>query len=347
MVEIDGSRYSGSGTVVRQAVAFGALTARPVRILNARASRPKPGLRPQHVRVVEAIRELVDGNTEGVRVGSQEFTFWPGALRLKAHYVWDIGSAGSTVLLAIAVLPVLAFAPHPVRVELRGGIFQDFAPSVYHLQQVLLPVLARMNLQATVEMARPGYVPQGGGILHLATTPAPGPLRPTVLDRRPSLESVSGIALASHLEDRGVARRMAQAAQRVLLGAGHRASIETLNDTTAAQPGGGLALFANLAGGWRLASDCAGARGRPAEFIGRQVAQHLLEDLATGATLDRFAADQVIPFAALAEGESRFRVPRETEHIRSNAWLAHEFLGAEVRVDGQILSIRGVGFRPA
>ena len=35
-----------------------------------------------------------------------------------------------------------------------------------------------------------------------------------------------------------------------------------------------------------------------------------MEDLQTGATLDRYAADQVIPFAALAAGESRFRIPQ-------------------------------------
>nr|NIR33937.1 RNA 3'-phosphate cyclase [Desulfuromonadales bacterium]NIR46310.1 RNA 3'-phosphate cyclase [Gemmatimonadota bacterium]NIT68614.1 RNA 3'-phosphate cyclase [Gemmatimonadota bacterium]NIU53143.1 RNA 3'-phosphate cyclase [Gemmatimonadota bacterium]NIV25310.1 RNA 3'-phosphate cyclase [Gemmatimonadota bacterium] len=53
MLEIDGSRYSGSGTIVRQATMLAALTRRPVRLVNVRVRRPQPGLRPQHVRVVE------------------------------------------------------------------------------------------------------------------------------------------------------------------------------------------------------------------------------------------------------------------------------------------------------
>src|SRR5512146_1165602 len=164
MLTIDGSRYSGSGTIVRQAVAFSALTGRAIHVVNARAKRQKPGLRPQHIRVIEAIAELVNGRTEGVAQGSQEFTFRPGPFKTGRHYYWDIGSAGSTTMLGLGILPVLAFAGSQITVELRGGLFQDFAPSAFHLQHVLLPMLRRMGLRAAVEIGRPGYVPRGDGI---------------------------------------------------------------------------------------------------------------------------------------------------------------------------------------
>ncbi len=346
MVEIDGSRYSGSGTIVRQAIVLAALTGQPVHITNARAHRAKPGLQPQHVRVVEAIRELVDGSTEGGSRGSQEVKFSPRQMRGDAaHYLWDIGSAGSTTLLALAALPVLAFTPKPAEAELRGGIFQDFAPSFYHLQRVMLPLLCRMGMQAELEMCRPGYVPTGGGILRLSTKPKQGCLRPLIHDRMGGLECLSGIALASHLESRGVARRMSEAASGALKAEGHQANIEIREETEALQRGAALALFANLAEGWRLGADCAGAPGRPAEVIGKRVASLLLSDLRSGATLDHFAADQIITFAALAEGESRFRIPKLTDHIQSNAWLANEFLGARVEIKEQIMVVHGVGFR--
>jgi RNA 3'-terminal phosphate cyclase len=53
----------------------------------------------------------------------------------------------------------------------------------------------------------------------------------------------------------------------------------------------------------------------------------------------------MITFAALAEGESRFRIPNLTDHIQSNAWLASEFLGARVDINGQIMAVHGVGFQ--
>ncbi len=345
MITLDGSRYSGSGTIVRQAVGLAALTQQPVHVIHARSRRAKPGLQPQHMRVVQAIRELVNGRTEGVHQGSQEFRFWPGAIQAGAGpYLWDIGSAGSTTLLALAVLPLMAFAPGPIEAELRGGVFQDFAPSFFHLRHVVLPLLAKMGLEATIEMERPGYVPRGGGILRLTAWPANRCLRPLVHEATRPPERLWGIALASHLERRSVARRMAESARESLQAQGFEAAVDIREDTDALQPGAALGLFADLGGGWRLGADWAGAFGRPAEVIGKRVAAQLLEDLRSGASLDRHVADQILPFAALAEGESRFRIPAPSEHIQSNAWLVGEFLGAQVEVHGHLMSIRGVGF---
>lgn len=341
MIEIDGSRYSGSGTIVRLAVMFAALTGRPVHIVNVRARRPKPGLRNQHVRVVQAIGQLVDAKLEGVFPGSMEVRFEPGALRLGRHYVWDIGSAGSTTMLALALLPVLAFTSSPVEVELRGGLFQDFAPSLFHLQHVILPLLARMGLEARATMDRPGYVPRGAGAWRLTVEPARGGLRGLRWDQAGAVRRVWGIALASHLAERRVSQRMAKSAADVLAGAGYEADFELVDDEASLQPGAALAAFAERDGGARLGADRAGARGRSAESIGRTVAAHLLEDLRSGATLDRYATDQIVSFAALAEGESRFRVAADTEHLHANVWLAREFLGVSIQVDALTLSVSG------
>ena len=182
MIEIDGSRYSGSGTIVRQAVAFAALTGQDVHITNARVRRRRPGLRRQHIRAIEAINELYGGTLAGCVEGSREIVFRPGTSAAARRYTWDIGSAGSTTMLTLAVLPVLAFAAAPVEVELRGGVFQDFAPTYFHLEHVVLPLLGRMGVDATLEMRQPGYVPTGGGILGLSLRPLRVPLRPLVLD---------------------------------------------------------------------------------------------------------------------------------------------------------------------
>jgi RNA 3'-terminal phosphate cyclase (ATP) len=314
-----------------------------VRIVKARARRAKPGLRPQHIRVVEAIRELVDGEAEGLSPGSQEVVFRPGTIGTGRRHRWDIGSAGSTTMLALAVLPVLAFAAAPVDVELRGGLFQDFAPSVFHLQHVMLPLLHRMGLDVRVGIGRPGYVPRGEGILNLTVTPAGHPLRSLARERAGAVTRLWGIALSSRLDARRVSERMADAAREALGRRGYDADIEIRNDTTALQPGAALALFADLGEEVRLGADRAGALGRTAESIGRHAARQLLEDVETGATLDRFAADQIIPFAALAEGESRFRIPAETEHVQTNAWLARMFLDAGAVLRDRLLVVTGIG----
>jgi len=346
MLTIDGSRYSGSGTIVRQAVAFSALTGRSVHVVNARAKRDKPGLRPQHIRVVEAIAELVNGRAEGLGPGSQEFTFRPGPIKTGRHYYWEIGSAGSTTMLSLGILPVLAFATSPITVELHGGLFQDFAPSVFHLQHVLLPMLRVMGLRAHAEIGRPGYVPRGEGILRLAVEPLTESLKPTVKEAAGPVTRLWGIALSSHLEERKVSQRMADTARDLLAKAGYEVEIEVCNDTESLQRGAALALFADREGASRLGADQAGALRRSAESIGKHVANQLLDDLKSGATLDRFVADQIIPFAALASGESRFIIPMVTDHVLTSAWLAETFLDAHVRIDGPRLVIQGIAFWP-
>lgn len=261
------------------------------------------------------------------------------------RYTWDIGSAGSTTALALAVLPVMAFGPAPVDVELRGGLFQDFAPSFYHLEHVMLPLLRRMGIDAEIKMERPGYVPRGGGIVHLTIRPVRDALRPLALEQPAPVERVWGVALSSHLEGRSVSRRMAEAATRVFAAAGYDAAFEVLYDSRALQPGAALAAFFDLAGGSRLGSDQAGAPGRRAEAIGKQVARQLLEDAGSGAMLDRYASDQIIPYASLAGGESRFRIPDITEHVQSGAWLAREFFGVDVKTAGHLVVIQGVGLK--
>ena len=249
-------------------------------------------------------------------------------------------------MLALGLLPVLAFSGSPVTVELRGGLFQDFAPSAFHLQHVLPPMLRHMGFTANVEIRRPGYVPRGDGILALTVHPLSEPFRPITCEEADSVTRIWGIALSSQLEERRVSERMADTACAVLAAAGYQADIELRHDTESLQRGAALALFADREGTSRLGADQAGALRRSAESIGTHVAIQLLDDLKSGATVDRFAADQIIPFAALAAGESRFIVPAVTDHMLASAWLAESFLGAHVGIDDQRMVINGVGFRP-
>lgn len=272
------------------------------------------------------------GTFDGVGVGSRSFSFSPGRLVPQGRYVWDVGTSGSATALALAVLPVLARRGQGVEIELQGGLFQDFAPSVFHLQHVLLPLIAGMGVRARLELVRPGYVPTGHGVVRLSAPPPPEVLRPCVLEQGGRVQSVWGIALSSHLDQREVSPRMARAARAAVAAAGLEAEIDERNDVTAAQPGAAFALFADLSGGARLGADCAGAPHRRAETIGTRVARQLQEEIASSATLDRFAADQVLPFAALAAGDSVFRVRSITEHVMTGAWLASLFLDVDVDV---------------
>ena len=119
-----------------------------------------------------------------------------------------------------------------------------------------------------------------------------------------------------------------------------------MTDDTAVQKGAALLLWGETEGGGRLGADQAGRVGRKSEAMARFVVKTFLEDWRSGAAVDRHLADQLILFAALARGESRYRIPTVTDHVVTNLWLVQQLLGAETILDGRRLQIRGVGWRP-
>jgi len=345
LIEIDGSQQSGSGTIVRFAVAFSALCDRSLRLVNARTRRTRPGLRPQHVAAVRACAELCQARTEGVCIDSREFSFRPGSRIRGGRYEWDIGTAGSATMLALGVLPLACLAESPLSARITGGMFQDFSPSPFHLRHVLAPLVRRMGASVELEVVRPGYVPAGAGVLELRVRPAAQGLAALELLDPGSVRAVRGIALASHLAERRVSERMARTCEEMLVAEGLSCAIERLDDTTASQPGAGLGVWAETSTGCLLGADCAGAPRRSSEAIGRRVARALLEDLASGAAVDRHLADQLVLFACLARGRTRYRVPADSAHLRTNLWLAERF-GARTGRDGPRIDVEGLGLCP-
>lgn len=349
MIEIDGSAQLGSGTIVRFSVVLSALLGLPVRVVRARAGRDRPGLRPQHAAAIAACAEMTEAEVEGLTVGSSSFVFRPGRPPRGGRYRWDIGTAGSTTMFGLCVLPLAARADGPVTATIVGGLFQDFAPSAHHLAHVVAPLLARMGIEAELRVVRPGYVPLGAGEIEIVVRPAsrgdgskPPAVAPIRLDDRGAVEIVRGIALSSHLGDARVSDRMAEKCETRLREAGLRTAIERIYDTTSAQRGADFVAWAETSTGCRIGADRAGAPGRRSEEIGLRVAEDLLADLATGSTVDRHAADMLVLFAAIAEGESRWTVPRPTDHLATNLWLVEKF-GVDARLEDREVRVQGLG----
>lgn len=341
MICLDGSQKSGSGTIVRYAVSLCALCQEKLHLFNIRARRDKPGLRPQHLATVLALEKICGGRVEGARLGAQEIVFTPGKKIRGGDYEFDIKTSGSATMLVLSLLPLLIFAPEGSNLLVRGGTFQDYAPSAFHMEKVLFPHLREMGLSLRMKMLRPGYVPRGEGLLQVEIDPlSKEGFRGLEREEQGSLKDIKGIALSSHLKERQVSRRLAETCTRVLGKKGYPVQIEERLDESALQPGAALALWAETQKGCILGADMAGKPRRPSEYISRYVARTLLEDLHSGATVDRFLADQLVIFAALARGETRYLVPGLTEHLSTNLWLVSQILGAFAEVDGDNFRVK-------
>ncbi|MDD2655606.1 MAG: RNA 3'-terminal phosphate cyclase [Candidatus ainarchaeum sp.] len=171
MIEIDGSHGEGGGQIVRTALTLSALTNTPVRIFNIRAKRDKPGLRPQHLMAAKAVRSVARGTLEGAEENSHELSYTPSGI-IGGKYEFNIGTAGSSILVAQTVLPLLLSASKPSEVKITGGTHNPKAPSYDYFDRVFLPALNSMGCSVEAEMLRAGYYPSGGGEIRLKVKPS-------------------------------------------------------------------------------------------------------------------------------------------------------------------------------
>ena len=156
MIEIVGSVGEGGGQVLRAALSLSLVTGRPFRIANIRAGREKPGLLRQHLTAVRAAEAVGAATVTGATMGSASLEFAPSAIAPGRH-AFQVGTAGSTMLVLQAVLPALMVAKGSSRIELEGGTHNPFAPPYDFFVHALAPLLERMGPRLTPALERPGF----------------------------------------------------------------------------------------------------------------------------------------------------------------------------------------------
>ncbi len=323
MIEIDGAYGEGGGQLVRTAVALAAITGEPIRLVNVRAKRKKPGLAPQHLAAVRAVAEVCSANTEGLGPGAAAFAFSPHALKGGA-FSFDVGTAGSITLVLQALLPVLVASRAHVRVLVTGGTDVRQAPPADYFAEVMVRHLARMGASLHLAIPRRGYYPRGGG--EIAVEIAPGELHPNRLSVPGALRRLEGAAHVANLPGH-IAERMRAASLARLSGLELDAQIapRVLGYPEVIGQGGAIVAWAEtehtVLGAARVAE-----RGVRAETLGEAVGRELRADLEAGATADVHAADQLLIYFALAGGESSFTARELTSHARTAMWLIGRFL---------------------
>ena len=346
---VDGAYGEGGGQILRTALSLSALLTRPVRIENIRAGRRVPGLQAQHLVALQALAEITRAEVEGARVGSTAVRLAPGPVRPGSYRV-DVGTAGAVTLVLQAVLLPLAFGAGVSSLTVTGGTHVPWSPPVPYLEEVLLPTLAPLGLDASVTLIRWGFYPKGGGEVRVVVRPVPGRLHPLTCLRRGMLRAVRGSAGVVHLP-RSIAERQQARAEMRLREMRVPVTIEVIEGNG---PGPGTHLFVLAeAEGSRAGFAALGERGKPAERVADEACAALGDYLEAEGALDPHLADQVLPALALAEGESAFTTTAVTPHLVTNAWAIRQFLPeVAIGIEGAAggpgrVTVRGIGFSRA
>lgn len=327
MMTIDGSEGEGGGQILRTAAALSTHTGEPIAVDNIRSKRRVKGLRPQHVTALEILKEISSANASGLEVGTDRIEFEPGTPR-GGRYEFDIGTAGSITLVLETLVLALFGSGKRFEIELIGGTDVSWSPPWDHFEHVYLPLVGSMGIDARAELIRRGHHPIGGGRARLIIE-ASSKLSGIHLMEEPTDREVEGKIHLSNLPDH-IAKRMRKSAADILMGANLIPNISIARGEPPST-GTGIVLWAR-SGSSVVGSSALGRKGFPAEKVGQEAAGELLMELETGATVDRYAMDQIAPFMGIA-GNSECLVSRITGHTETNIRIVERMVDAEFLID--------------
>jgi RNA 3'-terminal phosphate cyclase (GTP) len=336
MIDIDGSYGEGGGAILRQALGMATYAGKPIRIHSIRAGREKPGLAAQHLKAVEAAGAICGARVRGVAMGSTEISFDPGPVRPGA-FKFDVGTAGSATLVLQTVLLPCLFLPGEFQFEITGGTDVPWSPPADYLKNVTLAVLKSFGL-GQISVPRRGYYPKGGGRLLARIVGGSGLGFSLGLRDSGVIKSIRGVSHATEqLRERKVAERQADAAGHLLDRLGCPVHID-VEYSDSANLGSGITLWTESDIGPPIGGSALGVKGKPADEVGREAAKALLSELNAGAVVDRYLADQLIPFLAVSGGS--LQTSGITGHTRSSLYIAEQVMGAKFEVEGLTITAR-------
>jgi len=356
MIKIDGSYLEGGGQIARTALALSTITQKAFEIYDIRKGRPTPGLKNQHLYCVRALKQLSDAIAEGDELGSTALKYYPKQIVAKNLDV-DIETAGSITLLLQSLLLPSMFASKAITISVTGGTDVKWSMPFDYFNNILLPQLQRFA-KVEAKLLKRGYYPKGNGKVEIKINPKfklndfsgfeefhnhlKHNVNPYNMTEQGNLMQIKGVSHASKdLQNANVAERQTESAKNILkLKYNVPISIipqcqETLST------GSGITLWAIFSKNpndidennpIRIGSDSLGERGKRAEDVGEEAANRLIKQMETKAPVDRFLADQILPFMALI-GNSKIKASEITSHCRTNIYTIEEFFGKIFEVD--------------
>ncbi|MCS4236506.1 RNA 3'-terminal phosphate cyclase [Stenotrophomonas rhizophila] len=320
MIEIDGSQ--GGGQLLRSALTLSLCTGIGFTIQDIRARRRRPGLMRQHLTAVNAAARVGSACTHGAELGATALRFEPGPV-CAGEYQFATGSAGSATLVLQTVLPALWQADAPSRLRLEGGTHNPLAPSADFIADAYLPALAKMGVQASLQLQQHGFHPAGGGVMQVEVAPCAA-LQPRVFDARGALASMEAKVLMSGLPGDIGLRELQVLAEKLGVDP-HPRHVHAVRP--ALGPGNVALVHVRHAEHVEVFSGH-GERGVSAEQVGARLAGQVRQYLQGSGCVGEYLSDQLLLPMALA-GAGAFTTRAISAHLASNARLIEKFLPVE------------------
>ena len=327
MLEIDCSRGEGGGQAVRTSVAMAAITGKATHLTRIRENRPTQGLSKQHCTAVSAVAQMTGATIIGNSLGSQDLTVLPGAEK-EYDIVLDVGSAGSVALVLQAMMLASKNHEKSIHMDIMGGTNVMWAPPIDSYKHVLFPLMEKMGIRVDLKIIQRGLYPEGGGRVIVDMHPI-GRINPLCIESMGELKRIRGTCFVQNLPG-WLVDQMVEGCTSALGDLDVELEIERIDEGISR--GAGMTLAAEYENGM-IGSNVLTSKSHPAKQAGIDVANDLLKIMESGSTMDVHTADQLLPYLAMADGDSAFSVSRISRHLLSQMDTLETFLDVKFGVE--------------
>ncbi|MFW9948192.1 MAG: RNA 3'-terminal phosphate cyclase [Candidatus Odinarchaeota archaeon] len=334
-LEINGAFGEGGGAILRLSTGFSVLFNQPVKIINIRANRPKPGLRLQHLIGLQTLANLTGSELKALdgecNIGTQELIFKPG-FNIQEKIKINVRTAANVGLLLqpiqIASLNFMKTAQIEIFIN-GGGTFGKWAPSLNYLKNVTYEIFKKSGLNILIDINKYGFYPKGGALTKCTIFPPKTSIKPLNLMELGTIDLIEGeIILSNQLKqgDRNIGERIKKSINLELR---NHLKIETeinFEYVDATSPGVGLCLWACSDTGAIISSGTIlGERNITSERLGKIASKEILRYIKNDIPVDNHLSDQLIPLIAYNKEPSSLRVLEITNHTKTNLDLVKLF----------------------
>lgn len=321
MIEIDGAYLEGGGQILRTSLSLSAILQEPFHIYNIRANRPKKGLMPQHLAGVEAAAQIVNAEVSNIKIFSTEFEFIPGKI-LNNNYYFDIGTAGSAVLLSQIVIPILLYSNGKSNVKIRGGTHVMKSPSYEYFEHCFLPNIGKMGARVASEMKMPGFYPKGGGAINMSILPSR--LTPYNYEKRGSMKFIRADIISSNLP-----QHVNEREKKYIINSNKNIEV-VCNNYKGLSAGNSISITVEY-DRFNIGADELGRVGKPAEKVARDVLNRISYEMSHEG-VDHNMLDQLLLYIALA-GKGSIKYDNLSTHAKTNMYVISKFTGKSFEIN--------------
>jgi RNA 3'-phosphate cyclase len=338
LLEIDGSFGEGGGAIIRLSAAFSILYDQPIKIINIRANRPKPGLRTQHLLGLKSLAHLTNSNLSSSDVGTEEITFIPNTKSIKEKIEIHINTAASLgLLLQPLQLACLKFKkPEKVYINLiGGGTFGKWAPSLNYLSNVTYQIFRNSGIKFDIKIINYGFYPKGNANTQCTITLPHSRLSPINLTTLGQIKDIYGeIVISNKIKNRDIPSRIKNEIKSIII-----RKIPEINTTIdviwaeSLSPGVSLCLWANSDNDAVISSGTIlGEKQISSEKLANIATFQILKYIQNKIPVDNYLSDQLIPIMGYISTPSRIRVLEVTQHTKTNLDLVKLFTNREYKI---------------